>query len=189
MITPSVFENRYYCRFLVRALPGERDQTMRAAAETLDQAHTGAYVRYIRSLDDYRDNTYQDDHAMALVLSVVTGVILAITALGMAGLASFNVRQRTKQIGTRRALGARRRDIVRHFLTENWLITSLGLLLGSVFAVVLNFWLVSLYDLPPLAWYYIPLGCLGLWALGLMAALGPALKAADVPPAIATRSV
>ena len=46
--------------------------------------------------------------------------------LGIFGLATFNVSTRTKQIGTRRAVGARRRDIVRYFLVENGLITSAG---------------------------------------------------------------
>ena len=126
---------------------------------------------------------------MTVMLSLVTALILAITALGIVGLASFSVRQRTKQIGTRRALGARRSDIVRYFVTENWLITTIGVVLGSVFAVALNYWLVQLYDLPHIAWYYIPVGIIGLWVLGLLAVLGPALKAAAIPPAIATRNV
>src|SRR5215469_11728016 len=111
------------------------------------------------------------------------------TALGIVGLTSFSVSQRTRQIGTRRALGARRADIVRYFMTENWLITSIGVVLGSVFAVALNYWLVSLFKVSPISWYYIPAGVLGLWVLGLLAVLGPALRAAAISPAIATRSV
>lgn len=126
---------------------------------------------------------------MTVVLSTVTGLILAITALGIVGLASFSVRQRTRQIGTRRALGARRIDIVRYFMTENWLITSIGVTLGAALAVGLNYWLVNLYSIPPISWYYIPVGILCLWTLGLLAVLGPALKAAAIPPAIATRNV
>jgi len=114
---------------------------------------------------------------------------LSITALGIVGLASFSVSQRTKQIGTRRALGARRRDILHYFMTENWLITSMGTILGSVFAVALNFWLVNLYDLPAISWYYIPVGVVCLWALGLLAVLGPAFRASAISPSIATRSV
>ena len=188
IIFPSVFEGPF-SRFMVRTLPGERDRVLKEAEQKLGDAHTGMFVRSIHPLAYYRDNTYQDDHAMTVVLSVVTGLILAITALGIVGLASFSVRQRTRQIGTRRALGARRIDIVRYFMTENWLITTMGVALGSVFAVALNFWLVNLYDLPHIAWYYIPVGILCLWVLGLLAVLGPALKAAAIPPAIATRSV
>ena len=188
IIFPVVFDSPF-TRYIVRTLPGERDRALKEAEQKIGDANTGAYIRSIHPLTYYRDSTYQDDHAMTVVLSVVTGLILAITALGIVGLASFSVRQRTKQIGTRRALGARRIDIVRYFMTENWLITSIGVTAGSIFAVALNFWLVSLYKLPPLSWYYIPVGILCLWLLGLLAVLGPALRAAAIPPAIATRNV
>jgi putative ABC transport system permease protein len=151
--------------------------------------HTGNFVRRIRSLEAYRDHIYGDDRAMAVVLLVVIALILAITALGIVALASFSVSQRTRQIGTRRALGARRRDIVSYFMTENSLITLFGVVLGSALAVGLNYWLVDLYSLPPIAWYYLPLGILCLWGLGLLAVLGPALRAAAISPAIATRNV
>ena len=188
VIFPTVLEGDYM-RFLVRTLPGQRDEVMKEAEKKLTDAHTGNFIRSMHPLAYYRDQTNSNDHAMTVMLSVVTVLILSITALGIVGLASFSVRQRTRQIGTRRALGATRRDIVRYFMTENWLITSIGVVLGSVFAVILNFWLVKLYDLPHIAWYYIPVGIVVLWILGLLAVLGPALKAAAIPPAIATRNV
>ena len=188
IIFPTVLESTYL-RFLVRTLPGQRDEVMKEAEKKLADAHTGNFVRSMHPLSYYRDDTNSGDHAMTVMLTTVTVLILTITALGIVGLASFSVRQRTRQIGTRRALGARRIDIVRYFMTENWLITTIGVVLGSVFAVTLNYWLVQLYDLPHIAWYYIPVGIVTLWALGLLAVLGPALKAAAIPPAIATRNV
>jgi len=188
IIFPTVIESPNV-RYMVRTMPGQRDQVMKEAEKRLGDAHTGNFVRRVRSLAEYRDNTNSGDHAMTVMLSLVTVLILAITALGIVGLASFSVRQRTKQIGTRRALGARRIDIVRYFMTENWLITTIGVVLGSGFAVALNYWLVNLYDLPAISWYYIPVGIVCLWVLGLLAVLGPALKAAAIPPAIATRNV
>lgn len=188
IIFPTVLEGDYM-RFLVRTLPGQRDEVMKEAEKKLNDAHTGNFIRSMHPLAYYRDQTNSGDHAMTVMLSSVTVLILAITALGIVGLASFSVRQRTRQIGTRRALGATRRNIVRYFMTENWLITTMGVVLGSVFAVAMNFWLVKLYDLPHIAWYYIPVGIVVLWVLGLLAVLGPALKAAAIPPAIATRNV
>jgi len=188
IIFPTVMEGSYE-RYLVRTLPGQRDEVMKEAEKKLGDAHTGNFVRRVRSLAEYRDNTNSGDHAMTVMLSLVTALILGITVLGIVGLASFSVRQRTRQIGTRRALGARRIDIVRYFMTENWLITSMGVVLGSVFAIAVNYGLVQLYDLPHIAWYYIPVGIVCLWALGLLAVLGPALKAAAIHPSIATRNV
>jgi putative ABC transport system permease protein len=188
IIFPTVLEGTYM-RYLVRTLPGQRDAVMKQAEQKLNDAHTGNFVRRVRPLAYYRDYNNSGDHAMTVMLTGVTLLILAITALGIVGLASFSVRQRTRQIGTRRALGARRADIVRYFMTENWLITTMGVVIGSIMAVALNFWLVQLYNLPAISWYYIPVGVVLLWALGLLAVLGPALKAAAIPPAIATRNV
>jgi putative ABC transport system permease protein len=126
---------------------------------------------------------------MTVYLSVVVGLLLAISALGIFGLAAFNVSTRTKQIGTRRAVGARRFDIVRYFMVENWVITSTGVVVGCVLALVLGFWLSSVFELPRLKLYYLVAGVLALWTVGLAAALWPARRAARVSPAVATRTV
>ena len=101
----------------------------------------------------------------------------------------FVVRHRTKQIGTRRAIGARKIDIIRYFLVENWLMTTMGVVLGTVLTVALNYVLVTQYSLTRLDPAYIPIGILTLWGLGLLAVLGPARKAAGIAPAVATRTV
>ncbi len=111
------------------------------------------------------------------------------SALGIFGLATFNVNNRTRQIGTRRAVGARRIDIVRYFMTENWLVTTLGVVLGCVLALAAGFWLSNQYQMPRLDLYYLVGGVLGLWAVGQLAAWQPALRAAKVSPAMATRNV
>ncbi len=104
-------------------------------------------------------------------------------------MASFWVAQRTKQIGTRRALGATRTSILRYFLTENFLITSVGLMLGAILTYGFSFWLMTNYQAKLLPWHYVPIGFLCLWALGQLAVLGPATRASRVSPAVATRSV
>jgi putative ABC transport system permease protein len=143
----------------------------------------------MRSLEYIAANTYADDRAMAVYLGVVISLLLGISALGIFGLAAFNVSTRTKQIGTRRAVGARRTDILQYFLAENWLITSLGLVLGCVLALLLGYWLSTTFELPRLKLYYLLLGVVGLWIVSLAAAFRPARRASMVSPAIATRTV
>ena len=48
---------------------------------------------------------------------------------------------------------------------------------------------MSKYELPRLPWFYLPIGALSLWLLGQIAVFWPALRAASIPPATATRSV
>ncbi|MGH8152801.1 MAG: ABC transporter permease, partial [Rhodanobacteraceae bacterium] len=103
-------------------------------------------------------------------------------------LASFWVAQRRKQIGIRRALGARRIDILRYFQTENFLIVTFGIVLGMVLAYGLSLLLMQHYELPRLPWFYLPIGAVALWVIGRLAVLGSALRAAAVPPVGATRS-
>jgi putative ABC transport system permease protein len=120
---------------------------------------------------------------------MVCAAMLLVTALGIAGLANFWVQQRRRQIGIRRAIGATRGDILRYFQTENFLIVSGGIALGVLLALVLNLALMTHYELPRLPWVYLPIGALSLWLLGQLAVLSPALRAAAVPPVVATRSV
>ena len=109
--------------------------------------------------------------------------------MGIIGLTSFNVNRRRKQIGTRRALGASKQAIVRYFMLENVIISTTGILLGVAMTIGLNMLLIEWFAMTALDWYYIPAGMVVLFVVGQLAVLGPALKAAATPPAIATRTV
>ena len=123
------------------------------------------------------------------MLVLVIAALLLVTALGIVGLASFWVQQRTKQIGIRRALGATRGQILRYFQTENFLLATVGIVLGMLLAYAINQLLMGKYELPRLPLHYLPIGAVALWLLGQLAVFGPARRAAAVPPAVATRSV
>ena len=105
------------------------------------------------------------------------------------GLAVFSINRRRKQIGTRRALGATRPDILRYFLLENVLISGVGVVLGAALTIGFNMFLVQAFNMPRIEWYYTPLGMVVLLVLGQLAVIGPARNAAHTPPALATRSV
>jgi len=176
-------------RYLVRAKPGQRDAMMKAADEALTRVDNGRVILRERTLRYYADAVYADDRAMAMYLTVVVALLVGIAALGIFGLAAFNVGTRTKQIGTRRAVGARRLDIIRYFFVENWLITTAGVVAGCLLALLLGYWLSTTFELPRLKLYYLVFGALGLWLVGLAATLVPARRAAGVSPAVATRTV
>jgi putative ABC transport system permease protein len=188
MLFPAIPDERFAV-YLVRAQPGERDALMKLAEEKLGQVENGRIITKVRSLEETAARSYADDRAMAVYLCVVIALLLGISALGIFGLASFNVSTRTKQIGTRRAIGARRFDIVRYFMIENWLVTTAGVLAGCLLALVLGFWLSTTFELPGLRLYYLVAGVALLWAIGLAAAWMPARRAARVSPAVATRTV
>lgn len=174
--------------FIIRTEPGERDRMMKEV-ETHLAKNRGRMVHVIRTYEEQKMRTYSDDIAMVKLLSGVVVILTIVTSLGIVGLAWFSVTQRRKQIGTRRALGATRTDIMRYFMVENWLITSIGLALGIIGTLALNWFLDTEYQTGRMPLFYLPVGLLLLWALGQLAVLAPARRAANIPPALATRSI
>ena len=174
--------------YLLRVPPQDRGRTLAAAETVLLKADPDRIILAKKTLEEMRHDRYGRDRAVVWLLVIVSICMLAISAFGISGLVSFWVQQRTKQIGVRRALGATRSDILRHFQLENFLIVSGGIVLGMLLAFAMNQLLMAKYDLPRLPWPYLPIGALVLWALGQFAVLGPALRAAAISPAIATRS-
>jgi putative ABC transport system permease protein len=167
----------------LRVLADARALVLRVAPTVVvDNDNTG-------TLSDLRRIYFASDRAMARLLIGVIAALLMVTALGIVGLASFWVGQRRKQIGVRRALGARRVDILRYFQIENFLIVSGGIAVGMVLTFGVNLLLMEKYELPRLPWIYLPTAAVALWVLGQLAVLAPALRAAAVPPVEATRSV
>lgn len=179
----------YGFQYLVRTQPGRRDEIMRIAAEHLSQSDPNRVIKSVHSLEMYEKATFLSERITAIALVIVTALLLAIAALGIFGLATFNVSTRTKQIGTRRAVGARKRDIIRHFLVENGLITTAGVVVGCALALGLGYELSRQYNLPRLDLYYLVGGVLVLWVLGQVAARQPAGRAAAISPSVATRTV
>ncbi|HEY9112612.1 MAG TPA: FtsX-like permease family protein [Rhodanobacteraceae bacterium] len=175
--------------YALRTDPAQREQVIRAAVTALKSLDPKRIFRQQRTLDDARAEFFQADRAMAGMLVGVILAVLLVTGLGIVGLASFWVAQRRRTIGIRRALGATRSDILRYFQTENFLIVTFGIVLGMLLAYGLSLWLMAHYEMPRLPVSYLPIGAIALWLIGQAAVLGPALRAAAVPPVVATRSV
>ena len=122
------------------------------------------------------------------MLITVSVLLLLVTCSGIVGMASLWVTQRRKQIGVRRALGARKIDILRYFIMENFMITSAGVFGGVMLGLSLNHLLVTRLEMARLPATYLVGGAAVFWALGILAAYGPAWRAASISPATATRS-
>ena len=175
-------------RYLIRTEPGQRDAVMKAVEEKLLAANPNRIVRDARTVESIRVEAYRGDRAMMTILISVMAALLLVTGAGIVGLASFWVTRRIKQIGTRRALGARRFNIRSYFQTENGLMVGMGVALGVLLTYGFNIWLMENYNAERLPWFYLPLGAAAVFVLGQIAVLGPARRAAQVSPAVATRT-
>lgn len=176
-------------KYAIRVEPGRRDELIPIIEQKLAESNRGRVVKGVRSLEEMAARSYRQDRGMAIILGIVISLLVGITALVVIGLSSFHVTQRTKQIGTRRALGAKRRDIIKQFILENWIITTVGAVFGAILTVAVAYWLETSFSLPRLDWNYLPIGIVTLWILSTLAVIEPARRAASVPPAVATRSV
>ena len=174
--------------YLVRVEPGKAEQLVPVIERALLRANDGRNVR-VRTIREVRSDYNYGFQLAVTPLNLVMILLVVVTALGIVGITSFSVAERRRQIGTRRALGATREAILRHFLVENWLVTTAGALLGLGLAVALNVGLVTLVEGAKIQWPVLATGVALLWTVGLLATLGPALRASQVAPAIATRNV
>jgi putative ABC transport system permease protein len=189
MVFPLRMDTSNAGRYILRTSPSERDRVLAAAVATLRKADPHRVITDKKTIEQWRDEFFQDDRAMASLLAGVCVALLVVTALGIVGLGSFWVAQRRRTIGVRRALGATRGSILRYFQTENFLLATIGIVVGMVLAYGINLFLMTHYELPRLPSSYFPIGAVALWLIGQVAVLGPAMRAAAVPPVVATRSV
>ncbi|MHB1589835.1 MAG: ABC transporter permease [Metallibacterium scheffleri] len=188
VISPLRTSPVMYAWYALRCPPAECARVLKAAAAKLQAMHPTETLIKQESFAHMRQRYFRDDRSMAWLLVSTIIALLGVTAIGIVGLASFWVQQRTRQIGVRRALGARRIDILRYFQTENFLLATVGIALGCAAAIGINVWLMAHYAVPRLPIIYLPIGAVALWVLGQLAVLGPALRAARVPPTTAMRS-
>jgi putative ABC transport system permease protein len=177
-----------YIHYIVRAQPGQITEVQKAAEKKLIDLNRARVIEKNWTLTEARADAYQDDRGLVVILGVVCAALVAVTAFGIVGLTSYWVAQRRRQIGIRRALGATRTAIIRYFQTENFLIAAAGSVIGIGLAVALNLWMVTTFEMERLHTGYVFIGAIVVLLLGQLAVLWPALKAASIPPALATRA-
>ena len=180
--------NSWMNDYVLRSDPRDRVRVMREAQQKLLVLNPDTIAKGT-IYTDMRDQYFADAASMVWIMVLVCAVMLAVTAFGIVGLTSFWVQQRRRQIGIRRALGATRRQILAYFRTENFMLTTTGILIGTGLTLAINIYLIRHYEMRLMPWYYLAGSAIVLWLLGQIAVLGPALRAAAVPPVVATRSV
>lgn len=182
------------CRITLRAAPGQTRQAMLAAGRLL------ASIRRLPPGVEPDFEIVEADGAAATLaslrskLSLVALVIGLVTMLGAAvGLMNsllVSVKERTREIGTRRALGARARDIARQFLAEALGIGVVGSAAGIVLGLLLgNLVALSLDGRFSVPWGWLVAGTLLAAVVSLASGLLPARRAAALDPIEALRSL
>ncbi len=189
----SVFvPHRYlnsHITYVIRVRPGALATVMSAARDRLYALTRRRVISNVSPFREIRQQAYQSQHSLSVLLGMLSALLMTVTASGIVGLVLYWVAQRRRQIGMRRALGARRVDILRYFHLENLLIAGAGAVLGVVIGLVANTWLAATLVLTRMSAGYICAGAAIVLALSQAAVLWPALRAAAIPPAAAIRDL
>jgi putative ABC transport system permease protein len=188
VFTPFLYVNNGLT-YVVRTAPGQQRAIMRAAPAKLREITHERIIQDVEPFSEIRFRAHRGNRSTVMMLGALSTLLLAITAFGVIGLTMYWVGQRRRQIGMRRALGARRVDILRYFHTENLLIAGTGCLLGVAMGLGGNTWLAQRLEIARMTLLYACSGALIVLVLCQLAVLWPALRAASVPPAIATRGL
>jgi putative ABC transport system permease protein len=188
IIQPFRFVSPYPILYVLHAQPGQTAAVIQAAPKRLFDISRARVIGKTRAMTVLRTEIYKNDKGLVVILGVVCAALLAVTAFGIVGLTSYWVAQRRRQIGIRRALGATRNAIIQYFQTENLLIAGAGAAIGVALAVSVNLWMVSAFAMQRLNTGYTLIGAVVVMLLGQAAVLWPAMKAASIPPALATRA-
>lgn len=181
-------EGSTFSRFLVRTEAESRNRIMGDIEALLVQNNGDIVFNGMSSNEELLNESYAPDKLFIAVLLSISLVLLIITAMSILGIGSYNVIQRTFQIGVRRALGARKYQIVGYFMVEYALLAFIGLALGSVLALQLSRLILANFSMHALSLSLLSVSCLFIYLVGQASVLHPALNAAKISPAIATRS-
>jgi len=143
----------------------------------------------ISSAQQIADEFRQITASVALLISVISSIGLLVGGVGVMNIMLMSVTQRTREIGVRRAIGARKRDVIWQFLTEAIVLTGsggvIGVLLGVGISLLINLAVPSLPSSIPL--WSIILAVTVSMSVGLLFGMYPAIKAARLDPVEALR--
>ncbi len=155
----------------------------------LDRSHGGAEDYQVVVAQELLDQARRTHRTFNLVLGSIAAISLLVGGIGIMNIMLATVSERTREIGIRRAVGANERHIATQFLLETLLLTwsgaLLGLLFGTIFAVVIGRLAGWKTIISP---WSIILSLLMAGGVGLISGLYPALKAAAMSPLRALKS-
>ena len=178
---------------VAQAMPGMISQAIDQARTALRRSRKVPFNEPdsfgMATADSIIEQFHQISGAIALVMVVVSSIGLLVGGVGVMNIMLVSVTERTREIGVRKAIGARRRDIILQFLLEACTLTGaggvLGIFLGLLISILIQVLLPKLPSVVPL--WAVAAGFAVSVSVGLFFGMWPAVKAARLDPVVALR--
>lgn len=185
-IMEYIFVGRFY---VLNVEPQQMARVRSQVSETILGVQAERDIFRVFTMQEHLNRFYRDDKGLADLFLLLCGLMLFITAISSYAYSQFHISRQQKYIGIRRALGARKKDILYYVLTENWLVYGLGCLLGVMVAFGFNILLSQYISLskPDIVLFLLAIGV--IFISGTVATWFPAIRTSNIPPVIATKTV
>ncbi len=162
-------------------------ETARVIDEILDRNHKKDDYTLTVPLELLR-NAEETKRIFNTVLGAIAGISLVVGGIGIMNIMLASVTERTSEIGVRRALGAKKRDIVEQFLVETVILSGSGGVMGVALGIMIPFFITYFSKMPTVITFWSPPLAFSISALvGVIFGIYPAMRAANMDPVEALR--
>ena len=162
------------------AVPDALVAAMTTIAREVDRE---AVVYDVETIGGMVQRSYRQRTTLEQILAAFALAAILVAIIGLYGVTSYTVTERTSEIGVRRALGASRSDIIRLILTETAVVVGIGMAVGILCALSTRSLLVSfLYEVEAVDPASYVIVCVGIAVVAALSAFAPARAAASVLP-------
>ncbi|WP_162426609.1 ABC transporter permease [Pontibacter pudoricolor] len=177
--TSRLVENTLYLRMKPGITSGFEEKLLKEAG-----AVATGWKLDVKPMEVMRSSYLKENLTPLVVFAIICAFLILNVALGIFGVLWYNINKRYSEIGLRRALGATANQIYRQFLGEILVLATLGLVLGSFFAI--QFVLLDVMGMQPEVYYYaLAISIVVIYLLVIVCAFQPSRQAAAIHPAIA----
>lgn len=177
--TAKLLESTLYLRMKPGVTSGFEEKLLKEAG-----AVATGWKFDVKYMDQMRSNYLKEYLTPLITFAIICAFLILNVALGIFGVLWYNINKRYSEIGLRRALGATANQIYKQFLGEILVVATLGLILGSFFAI--QFVLLDVMGMAPEIYYYaLAISIFTIYLLVVVCALQPSRQAAAIHPAIA----
>jgi len=185
LYSQSDFEQHY----VVRVEPGKVVQVQAKLSDTILSVQAERDILRVESMQQRLKDFYSQDSGLASLFAMLSLLMILVTVVSSFAHAHFHVTQQRKFIGIRRALGARKKDVMLYVFSENWLLNFGASIIGIATMIGLNIALSQVISIDKPSVLLYALAVFVVFAAGTIATWLPAYKTTKISPVIATKTL